>query len=36
MAKEYSRTQRVADQIQKELAQLIQFEIKIHLRNGYR
>lgn len=28
MAKEYSRTQRVADQIQKELAQLIQFEMK--------
>jgi ribosome-binding factor A len=28
MAKEYSRTQRVADQIQKELAQLIQLEMK--------
>lgn len=28
MAKEFSRTQRVADQIQKELAQLIQLEIK--------
>ncbi len=28
MAKEYSRTQRVADQVQKELAQLIQLEMK--------
>ncbi|MGI9283677.1 MAG: 30S ribosome-binding factor RbfA [Endozoicomonas sp.] len=28
MAKEYSRIQRVADQIQKELAQLIQLEMK--------
>ena len=28
MAKEYSRTQRVADQIQRELAQLIQLEMK--------
>ncbi|MRI31806.1 30S ribosome-binding factor RbfA [Endozoicomonas sp. OPT23] len=28
MAKEYSRTQRVADQIQKDLAQLIQQEMK--------
>ena len=28
MAKEYSRTQRVAEQIQKELAQLIQLEMK--------
>lgn len=28
MAKEYSRTQRVADQIQRELAQLIQQEMK--------
>ncbi|WP_067585861.1 30S ribosome-binding factor RbfA [Endozoicomonas ascidiicola] len=28
MAKEYSRAQRVADQIQKELAQLIQLEMK--------
>ncbi|MFK0570065.1 30S ribosome-binding factor RbfA [Endozoicomonas sp.] len=28
MAKEYSRTQRVADQMQKELAQLIQLEMK--------
>ena len=28
MAKEFSRTQRVADQIQKELAQLIQLDIK--------
>ena len=28
MAKEYSRTQRVADQLQHELAQLIQLEIK--------
>ena len=28
MAKEYSRTQRVADQIQRELAQVIQQEVK--------
>lgn len=28
MAKDYSRTQRVGDQIQRELAQLIQFELK--------
>ncbi len=28
MPKDYSRTQRVADQIQKDLAQLIQREIK--------
>lgn len=28
MAKEFSRTQRVADQLQRELAQLIQLEIK--------
>lgn len=28
MAKEYSRTQRVSDQIQKELASLIQLEVK--------
>lgn len=28
MAREFSRTQRVADQIQRDLAQLIQFEIK--------
>ncbi|WP_263322475.1 30S ribosome-binding factor RbfA [Endozoicomonas sp. Mp262] len=28
MAKEYSRTQRVADQVQKELAQIIQLEMK--------
>ena len=28
MAKEFSRNQRLADQIQKELAQLIQFQIK--------
>ncbi|MGB1270741.1 MAG: 30S ribosome-binding factor RbfA [Endozoicomonas sp.] len=28
MAKEYSRTQRVADQVQRELAQLIQLEMK--------
>lgn len=28
MARDYSRTQRIADQLQKELAQLIQFEIK--------
>ena len=28
MAKEYSRTQRVSDQIQRELAQLIQLEMK--------
>jgi len=28
MAKEYSRSQRVASQIQRELAQLIQFEVK--------
>ncbi len=28
MARDYSRTQRIADQLQKELAQVIQFEIK--------
>lgn len=28
MARDYSRTQRIADQLQRELAQLIQFEIK--------
>ncbi len=28
MAREFSRTQRIADQIQRDLAQLIQFEIK--------
>lgn len=28
MAKEYSRTQRIADQMQRELAKLIQFQIK--------
>ncbi|WP_330924110.1 30S ribosome-binding factor RbfA [Candidatus Sororendozoicomonas aggregata] len=28
MAKEYSRTQRVAEQVQKELAQIIQLEMK--------
>ena len=28
MAKEYSRTKRVAEQIQKELAQIIQFDMK--------
>lgn len=28
MARDYSRTQRIADQLQKELAQLIQFEVK--------
>lgn len=28
MARDFSRTQRIADQLQKELAQLIQFEIK--------
>ncbi len=28
MAKEYSRTQRVADQVQRELAQIIQLEMK--------
>ena len=28
MAREFSRTQRIADQMQKDLAQLIQFEVK--------
>ena len=28
MAREFSRTQRIADQVQRDLAQLIQFEIK--------
>ncbi|MCP4597734.1 30S ribosome-binding factor RbfA [Neptuniibacter sp.] len=28
MARDYSRTQRIADQLQRELAQLIQFEVK--------
>ncbi|EAR59759.1 30S ribosome-binding factor RbfA [Neptuniibacter caesariensis] len=28
MARDYSRTERIADQLQRELAQLIQFEIK--------